>query len=148
MPRISVVDPLISSVIKELKDSYGIEKIGGVGYCFGGKYVCRFLHPSSSLLDAGFVAHPSFTTDDEIRDIEGPLSIAAAETDEIFTAAMRQETEDILSRKEVPWQISVYGGTEHGFAVKGHMGTRRARFAKERAFGQAVGWFEEYVKGE
>jgi dienelactone hydrolase len=150
MPRVESVDPIIENVIAELRDAYGVRELGGVGYCFGGKYVCRFLHPSSSspaLLDAGFVAHPSFTTSAEISSISGPLSIAAAETDEIFTRVLRHQTEEILAEKDVEWQICVYGGTEHGFAVKGHMSTKKARFAKEQTFGQAVGWFEEYLRG-
>lgn len=69
------------------------------------------------------------------------------EVDAIFPAAKRHETEDLLSKMDVPWQISVYSDTEHGFAVKGDMGTKKARFAKERAFEQAVGWFGEFVKG-
>lgn len=31
------VDPVIESTIKMLRDEHGIEKLGGVGYCFGGK---------------------------------------------------------------------------------------------------------------
>ena len=51
-----------------------------------------------------------------------------------------------MSKKKATYQIFSYGGVEHGFAVKGHMSTPKARFAKEQAFVQAVGWFEEYVK--
>jgi len=66
--------------------------------------------------------------------------------DAIFTAAKRHETEEILSKKSTPWQICVYSDTEHGFAVKGDMSTKKARFAKEQAFAQAVAWFEEYLE--
>jgi dienelactone hydrolase len=78
MPRVSTVDPIISSVIKALRGEMGVEKIGGVGYCFGGKYVCRWLKDAMGGLDVGYVAHPSFVDADEVRGIEGPLSIAAA----------------------------------------------------------------------
>jgi dienelactone hydrolase len=46
----------------------------------------------------------------------------------------------------VPYQIFLYSDVEHGFAVKGHMSTKKARFAKEQAFAQAVAWLDEYVK--
>jgi dienelactone hydrolase len=165
MPRVGTVDPIISSVIDVLRGKMGIKKIGGVGYCFGGKYVCRWLKEGK--LDAGYVAHPSFVDVDEVQGIQGPLSIAAAgaslpspsiwrvavtddatETDEIFTVEKRHETEAILAKHTVPYQMCLYSDTEHGFAVKGHMSTAKARFAKEQAFGQAVRWFEEYVKKE
>jgi dienelactone hydrolase len=58
----------------------------------------------------------------------------------------RHETEAILAKHTVPYQMVLYGDTEHGFAVKGHMSTAKARWAKEQAFNQAVAWFEEYVK--
>lgn len=88
MPRVGNVDPIIESVIRELradggeenegKGGYGVKRLGGVGYCFGGKYVCRWLKGDSTGLDAGFVAHPSFVDASEIANIAGPLSIAAA----------------------------------------------------------------------
>jgi dienelactone hydrolase len=68
------------------------------------------------------------------------------EIDEIFTVEKRRETEDILAGLTVPWQIFLYSGVEHGFAVKGDLANERGRFAKEQAFAQAVGWFEEYLK--
>jgi dienelactone hydrolase len=71
------VDPIVEAVIKELKGPLAAEKIGGVGYCFGAKYVTRFLTKKGGL-DAGYVAHPSWVTAAEVKGIEGPLSIAAA----------------------------------------------------------------------
>lgn len=70
------VDPIIEKVITDLKNTYGVKRLGGVGYCFGGKYVTRFLKESK--IDAGFIAHPSHVSVDEVEAIERPLSIAAA----------------------------------------------------------------------
>jgi dienelactone hydrolase len=68
------------------------------------------------------------------------------ETDEIFTVEKRRETEDILAKHTVPYQIFLYSDVEHGFGVKGDLTSAMARFAKEQAFLQAVGWFEEFIK--
>jgi dienelactone hydrolase len=76
MPRPPTVDPIIEATIKELRGAYGVKRLGGVGYCFGGKYLCRHLKMGS--LDAGFTAHPSFVDAEELQGIQGPLSIAAA----------------------------------------------------------------------
>jgi len=78
MPHPPTVDPKIEKVIKHLRGELGVKKLGGVGYCFGGKYVCRWLKPGS--FDAGFTAHPSFVETEELKGITGPLSIAAAGT--------------------------------------------------------------------
>lgn len=138
------VDPITEAVIKDLRSSYGVKKLGGVGYCFGAKYVARFLKKGS--LDVGYMAHPSFVEDIELEAIEGPLSIAAAETDEIFPPAKRRRSEDILFKSDVPWQINVYSDTEHGFAVRADLTAPRVKWAKEQAFFQAVQWFDEYLK--
>ncbi|CAO2654393.1 Nn.00g111260.m01.CDS01 [Neocucurbitaria sp. VM-36] len=146
MPRVPQVDPMFEAVIKHLRGELGVKRLGGVGYCFGGKYVCRWLREGG--LDAGFTAHPSFVDADEVRGIRGPLSIAAAETDAIFPAEKRRETEDILKEHTVPYQMFLYSDVEHGFGVKGDLSHAKARFAKEQAFLQAVHWFDEYVKKE
>jgi dienelactone hydrolase len=69
-------EPIVNVVLNEMRENLGCKRIGGVGYCFGGKYVCRYLKPGK--LDVGFTAHPTMVEADELRGIEGPLSIAAA----------------------------------------------------------------------
>jgi dienelactone hydrolase len=69
-------EPIIDMVLKEMRESLGCQRIGGVGYCFGGKYVCRYLRPGQ--LDVGYIAHPTMLEAEELRGVEGPLSIAAA----------------------------------------------------------------------
>lgn len=69
-------DPIIAKSLEELRGKYGAKLIGAVGYCWGAKWVCRFL--KTGQIDAGFTAHPSFVSDEELKGIQGPLSIAAA----------------------------------------------------------------------
>jgi dienelactone hydrolase len=73
------VDGIIEATMKGLREEYGIKRIGAVGYCFGGRFVARFLTEGKSL-DAGYVAHPSLTTDAEWEAVRGPLSVAGAGT--------------------------------------------------------------------
>ncbi|KAF2652303.1 alpha/beta-hydrolase [Lophiostoma macrostomum CBS 122681] len=144
MPHPPAVDPVIANTIKELRGTYGAKKIGGVGYCFGGKYVARHLKEGS--LDVGYTAHPSFVSKEELEGIKGPLSISAAETDQIFPAEKRRETEDILEKLKVPYQLNLFSDVSHGFAVRADLSVKPAKFAKEQAFYQAVAWFDEYIK--
>jgi dienelactone hydrolase len=141
----TVIEPVLDAVIKSLKSEHGISRIGAVGYCFGGKYVVRYL-ASGKGVDAGFVAHPSFVTPEEVEAITGPLSIAAPETDIIFPAELRRKVEDVLMVKKLPYQVTLYGGVEHGFAVRTDLSIKEKKFAKESAYFQAVRWFDEYVK--
>lgn len=71
-------DPIIEEVLRELRGPRGAKRVGGVGYCYGGKYVARWLKKSGDKLDVGFTAHPTMMTPDELKGIEGLLSIAAA----------------------------------------------------------------------
>lgn len=73
------VDPIVEKTISWLKKDEGIQKIGAAGYCFGGKYVARFLHKGKGF-DVGYTAHPSFVEEAELKGVSGPLSIAAAGT--------------------------------------------------------------------
>lgn len=136
------VDPIVEAGIKTLKEEYGIKKVGAVGYCFGGKYVVRHYKHG---IEVGYIAHPSFVDEDELAAITGPLSIAAAETDPIFPAEKRHKSEEILVKTGQPYQINLFSGVSHGFAVRGDVEVKAEKFAKEQAFLQAVTWFDEHL---
>jgi dienelactone hydrolase len=74
------------------------------------------------------------------------LIVRSTETDQIFPAQKRHETEEILLKLSVPYQMNLFSDVEHGFAVRADISKRRQKFAKEQAFFQAVAWFDEYVK--
>jgi dienelactone hydrolase len=74
---VSDIDSIIAATIKHMRDDLGAKRIGTVGYCFGGKYVARFLAKGKGV-DAGFMAHPSSMENKEIEAILAPLSIGAA----------------------------------------------------------------------
>jgi len=139
-----IVTPILEASIKGLKEEYGVKKIGAVGYCFGGKYVIRFL--GNGGIDAGFVAHPSMVEDSEVEAVKGPLSLACAEVDHVFDAEKRAKSEAILAKAGAKYQSTVYGGTSHGFAIRCDLKDPKQKFAKESAFLQATVWFDEWLK--
>ncbi|KAJ5105717.1 hypothetical protein NUU61_003064 [Penicillium alfredii] len=140
-------EPIIDAVLQEMRQNLGCKRIGGVGYCFGGKYVCRYLKSGEKKLDVGFMAHPTMLEAEELGSIQGPLSIAAAVRDFVFTTAKRHESEEILDKLDIPYQINMFSDVEHGFSVRCDMSKPRQKFAKEQAFSQAVAWFNQYLKG-
>ncbi|KAG8666624.1 hypothetical protein FPOAC2_11740 [Fusarium poae] len=135
-------DQIVVAGINYLKD-LGVTKIAAVGYCIGAKHLIRHF---KSGIDVGFIAHPSFVESDELASITGPLSIAAAELDDLFTVEKRHESESILSKSKQDFQINLFSGVHHGFAVKGDMSDERQLFAKDQAFGQAVAWFKRFIQ--
>jgi len=143
-----VIDPIVDATIKELRGAGGAKTVAGVGYCFGGRYVARFL--KKGVLDAGYTAHPSFMSEEELAGIESPFSISAAETDAIFPTEKRHKSEEILlklsTEKDIPYQINLFSHVVHGFAVRCDLNVKKEKFAKEQAFLQAVTWFNEYSR--
>ncbi|WAO91410.1 MFS domain-containing protein [Fusarium falciforme] len=137
------VDPIVKDAIKVLKEEYGVKKLGAVGYCFGAKYLVRHFNEG---IDVGYLAHPSFVNADELAAINGPISIAAAETDHIFPPEKRHETEDILLRNGKTYQLTLFSKVAHGFAVRSDVSKREQKWAKEQAFYQAIVWFNEYLE--
>ncbi|KAH6609917.1 dienelactone hydrolase [Trichoderma cornu-damae] len=135
------VDSIIVKSLKALKD-LGVERVGSVGYCFGAKYVVRHYKHG---IHVGYVAHPTMVDEDELAAITGPLSIAAAQTDTIFPTEKRHKSEEILIQTGQPFQINLYSGVSHGFAVRSDPSVKIAKFSKEQAFFQALAWFEEYL---
>lgn len=61
-------------------------------------------------IKVGYVAHPSFVDEDELAAITGPLSISAAETDQIFPTEKRHKSEEILQKVGQPYQINLFSG--------------------------------------
>jgi len=136
-------DPIIDGIFEYLKKDLKIEHLAGVGYCLGAKYVVRNL--KDSRLNVGYIAHPSFVTSEELSAVTKPLTIAAAEIDHLFPFEKRVESEKIIASLSIPWQINVYGGVEHGFALKGDLTKKEVQFATDQAFDQAVSWFRYHL---
>jgi dienelactone hydrolase len=67
------------------------------------------------------------------------------ETDRAFPPDKRHTSETILQELKVPYQINLYSGVQHGFAVRGDLSNREVTYAKEQAFLQAVYWFNEHL---
>lgn len=58
---------------------------------------------------------------------------------------MRYKSEEILKKTALPYQINLFSGVTHGFAVRCDLTDRVQKFAKEQAYCQAVAWFNQYL---
>ena len=139
---IKEIDPIVKEALAYLKNDLGFQRIGAAGYCFGAKYVVRHF---TNGVDVGYIAHPSFVEEDEVSAVSGPLSIAAAETDSIFTVEKRHKTEELLQKTGQPYQINLYSGVTHGFAVRRSLEKKVERFGKKQAMRQALDFFDEWL---
>ncbi|KAK0737168.1 dienelactone hydrolase family-domain-containing protein [Apiosordaria backusii] len=143
----TVTDPIISTTISYIRNQLKIPKIAAAGYCFGGRYAFRVINSPSVLggADVAFTAHPSLLTDGEISGIEKPVAVAAADVDSLLTPAQRASLEGLLLERGRPYQVSTYGQTVHGFAVRANYSIASQKLGKEEAFLQAVRWFDRFL---
>lgn len=142
------VDPVVELCVAKMRGAMGLKKVGAVGYCFGGKYVVRPLNGKggdAGRPDAGYIAYPSSVEEYELQAVQGPLAVAASEVDAIFTSELRHRSEEILAATGATWQMFLYGGVSHVFAVRGDLHDVKLRFAMEAAFEQAVNWFAQWL---
>lgn len=68
-----------------------------------------------------------------------------AETDATFNSTRRYAAEGLLQQADIPYQISLYSGTSHGFGVRANVSDPQQKFGKEAAFFQAVSWFNAWI---
>ncbi|KAH8676450.1 Alpha/Beta hydrolase protein [Tricladium varicosporioides] len=140
----AMVDALVATSIQSIRNELGFKKVAAVGYCFGGKYVARFLALGKGI-DAGFTAHPSAVEAAEWQGIAGPLSIAFGDLDGSSTPAQRAAAEAIFLAKNATYQTVLYANAEHGWAVRTNLTDPKKRFAQESAYLQAVRWFDAWI---
>lgn len=136
---------IVESFVGKVKEYLDPEFIGGIGYCFGAKYVIQQL-TSNGAFDVGALAHPSFVTEEEVKAVAKPVLISAAETDSMFTPELRHKSEGILRENKAEYEISLYSGVEHGYAVRGDPNVPRVRYAQEKTLLDQLYFFDSRAK--
>jgi dienelactone hydrolase len=115
--------PLVARFLVALRAERGVGRVGGVGYCWGGRYVVlasgEAPRAAGAGLDAYVACHPSglsIPKDIDVPQKDVPGYFALAESDGLFPAAKGSAAVAARGGKTV---CRVFGGTRHGFAVRG-----------------------------
>ncbi|KAL4251880.1 AB hydrolase superfamily protein [Abortiporus biennis] len=145
--RPSVVDARAKSFIKKIRETKKYEKVGAVGYCFGGAIAVR-IGSDPTVVDSIVIAHPGHISDAQIKDIKVPASWECAEEDMSFKTPQRNNAEAIFAaRKDKPdyidYEFKDYKGTFHGFAARPNLGLPEIVEAYNGALEQTVNWFKK-----
>ncbi|KAF8955832.1 dienelactone hydrolase endo-1,3,1,4-beta-D-glucanase [Flammula alnicola] len=144
--RPSVADERVVSFIDLLKEKKNYEKLGVVGYCYGGSASVRFA--GTSYVDSAVVCHPGGCSLKQVEAIRVPISWACAEDDLFWPHDRRMKTEAILAARKdkdnfVEYEFRDYKGTAHGFAARPNLSLPEIKEAHEQAFEQTVEWFQK-----
>ncbi|KAG7443072.1 dienelactone hydrolase endo-1-3,1,4-beta-D-glucanase [Guyanagaster necrorhizus] len=144
--RPSVVDQRVTTFINALKAEKKYEKLGAVGYCFGGAVAVRI--GATNLFDTIVVCHPGGLSTEQFKALKVPSSWACAEEDMGFKPAARAAAEaELAGRKGKPnfveYEFIDHKGTTHGFAARPNLAYPEVKAGFEAALQQTVEWFKK-----
>ncbi|EIN09724.1 alpha/beta-hydrolase [Punctularia strigosozonata HHB-11173 SS5] len=142
--RPAVHFPAAAEFLKVLKIEKGHEKLGAVGYCYGGKFSVHF--NGTGDLTASVACHPSMLNIDDIKAIQKPISFACAESDAQFGDQLRTEAEKTLKAKSgLEAEFVLYANTVHGFAARPNLEIDDVRKGFEGALAQTCRFLSKHL---
>ncbi|KAK1354615.1 endo-1,31,4-beta-D-glucanase-like [Heracleum sosnowskyi] len=132
------------AIINALK-SDGISNIGAAGFCWGAKVVVQLA--SSDCIQAAVMLHPSFITQDDMKEVKVPIAILGAEIDKYCPPEVLKQFGETLSAKpEVISFVKKFPGTVHGWTVRYNDNDENAVKSAEESHEDMLTWFNKYVK--
>ncbi|PPJ51011.1 hypothetical protein CBER1_07813 [Cercospora berteroae] len=139
--------PFVPKWVEEVKRKFGKEgtKYVCTGYCYGAPYVCDQLS-EKGICEAGAFAHPAFLQESHFENVKKPIFLSCSEIDQTFPKEFRRRAVDILDEKKARYQVQVFQGVSHGFALRGDMDDKWQRYAKEASFQGILDWFDWWTK--
>ncbi|KAH8422461.1 dienelactone hydrolase family protein [Aspergillus melleus] len=135
--------PTILNFATELRKQY--DKVGTIGFCYGGWAVFRLGARDLGLVDCISAAHPSMLEDSEIGSLAVPTQILSPEHDFAFTEELKDKCNIVIPRNNIPYEYVYFPGLAHGFATRGDRNDDVQKKGLERAARSAVGWFGEWL---
>jgi dienelactone hydrolase len=117
-------------------------RIAVIGYCFGGMAALEFARTGAPLagtvsFHGGLIAHDP----PEVAAITGPLLILAGAADVVVPdEAVLAFANELRTREDLDWQITLYAGAPHAFTVPG---SHYRATADRRSWRELVAFLEE-----
>lgn len=137
------------------------QKIGMVGYCWGGKYAIRAGLESNMLevegakiplIDAAVVLHPSHVSlPEDVENLVIPVSYGWGLEDFAVDIAQKGQIEEIHAKvaragRNVPeMEHTVYKPGRHGFGVRGNPDDPQERACLQDSVSQVLKWFGRFL---
>ncbi|GAA6029033.1 hypothetical protein JCM8097_001561 [Rhodosporidiobolus ruineniae] len=134
--------------INFLKAEHGYQRIGWVGYCWGGGLAIR-LATADSPVDVAICAHPGGITSEHFKAVSKPVALICAETDQLFDehkAAAIAILEEKKQATGLPYVVNDhYPATVHGFAARPNLANPTTKASFETSLKDTVVFFKEYL---
>jgi len=148
--REAVSEPIISGFINHLKTVPGTNKIGTIGFCWGGRYSIMQAHARKEGqiggVDAAYACHPSLLAiPSDITPVAKPTSLAVGDKDSLLDMKSVDQIREELEKSGVPMEVKVYKDQIHGFALRSDWSSDEDKKAMDDAEKQGIEWFKKYL---
>ncbi|EJT99858.1 hypothetical protein DACRYDRAFT_117492 [Dacryopinax primogenitus] len=138
--------------VETLNKDRGIEKIGAVGYCYGGSVLLSLV--PFHLLSSAVIAHPGDFDHKLVEDIDFPTSWITCQEDFVFGPDKQEDVQRRFSLRsqrakegrpeQVPrYEFRRYMGTRHGFGCRPALDIPMIKDAFVMASEQTTAWFKD-----
>jgi len=142
--REAVSKPLISNFISAVRQIPGTEKVGAIGFCWGGRYAILAAHGE---VDAAYACHPTLISiPGDFDPITKPLSLAVGTKDSQLDNDSVGKIQDIMAKKtDIPHELRIYDDQIHGFALRSDWSSEKDKKAMDESEKQGIEWFGKYL---
>ncbi|CEH12170.1 Predicted hydrolase related to dienelactone hydrolase [Ceraceosorus bombacis] len=133
--------------VKALTEEKKLEKLGAVGYCYGGKMAAYA--NVNELVQAAVLLHPSLiSVNDDIKPLKAPTLFLCAESDPVFPDKLREQSQSALATRgsDAPaHEFVLYENTVHGFGARPKLSDPLVKKAFEQSVDRTVEWFQTHL---
>ena len=157
--REAVARPIIENFIDKVRYIPGTNKVGVVGFCWGGRYAILaaqtpFSGQQGKGVEAAYACHPSLVAiPADFDPVAVPLSLALGDKDSLLGEKEVGQIKEVLEKKRAGAQgtklesseVRVYEDQVHGFALRGDWSSEKDKKAMDEAERQGIEWFTKYL---
>lgn len=143
-----------------MREIPGTNKVGVIGFCWGGRYaILAAQKPFSGTpgkgVDAAFAAHPSLlSVPADFEPVIVPLGLALGEKDSLLGESEQGKILRVMAAKKKgngegekleSSEVIIYPDQIHGFSLRGDWADEKSKKAIDEVTKQGVEWFKKYL---
>ncbi|PVG01836.1 alpha/beta-hydrolase [Serendipita vermifera] len=141
--RPAIQDPWVLDFLKYIKEEYHYEKIGMIGYCWGGGIVTR-IAAMEGIIDSAICVHVSRQYEAEMPNARVPIAYFIPEEDPAWKPGLAAKVE---SKWEAEggrkYKFEVYPGTTHGFGSRPNLSLPKVKESWDMLMEDLLAWLKE-----